>query len=596
MAKITNETIEEVSSRTNIVAVVGEYTRLEQRGADWWGCCPFHNEKTPSFHIIPERNMYYCFGCGEGGGVIKFVMEIEKLTFVEAVESLAKKASVEIRYEGGGGAIPQRHDDTREKLIELYTRVAGTFHFFLTSSPQGEPVREYLAGREVSDEMVTTFNLGFAPGNRYWLHSFLLKKGYSREFLQESGLFSKNYPESSFFSNRLMFPISNRKGEVVAFSGRLVSGTGPKYLNTRDLPQYKKGETLFGFDHALPEIRSTKSVIFCEGCMDVLAWNQSGIQRAVAPLGTAFTEQQARMVRSFAETVYFSFDSDTAGQNSTYKAILLCRRLLFDVRVLNFEIGKDPADILKNDGPEALKKLLEYSILDFDYLIMIAGTNFDTTNPEGKARAVASLFPYLEALESDIQRESTIQRLSAAFGITEKSLLADFKARRQTNSVVVRQEKDQPEKKRSIKRTAELRAVLAVAANPQYFQVMRSRITSDDIEDADARNLYIVLEDCYRNETMSHESIFAACQDEQMRTVITETIVQGEFAENAQKVMEDGIVRIRKNGLEKKRIKLMARMNVAPGTSLEDVRSIDELMAEKKSIDEELAKLKDMNE
>ena len=595
MARISNETIEEVTARTNIVSLVGEYTRLEQRGTDWWGCCPFHNEKTPSFHVVPERNMYHCFGCGEGGGVIKFVMEMEKLTFVEAVETLAKKASVEVRYEGGTPDDVPRKDDTRDKLIELYSRVAGTFHYLLMNTVQGEPVRAYLGKRAVSDEMVESFTLGLAPADRYWLHRFLISKGYSSEFLALSGLFSKKYPEVSFFSNRLIFPIANRKGEIVAFGGRILEGEGPKYLNSGDLPQYRKGETLFAFDRALPEIRKTKSVIFCEGYMDVLAWHQAGVCNAVAPLGTAFTEQQAKMVRSFAETVYFSFDSDLAGQTATYKGILLCRRMQFNVKVLDIRNGKDPADILQNEGSEALKKLLEYSILDLDYLVMIAGTRFDTANPEGKARAVAFMFPYLEALESDIQRESTVQRLSAAFGITEKALLTDFHNRKQPQGFV-NPEKEKPVRNRFIKRTSELRAVLAVAANPDFFQVMRSRITSDDIEDADAKDLYIVLEECYRNGTMSHESILANCRDEQLRSLITETIVGGEFAVNARKILEDAITHIRRNALEKKRNRILAGMNNISTGSVEDMLAVSEMMAEKKSIDEELAKLKDMNE
>lgn len=596
MARIANETIEEVNARTNIVSLVGEYTRLEQRGSDWWGCCPFHNEKTPSFHVVPERNMYHCFGCGEGGGVIKFVMEMEKLSFVEAVESLAKKASIEVRYEGGSPEDIPKKDDTREKLIELYCRVAGTFHYLLMKTEQGEPVRKYLKNRAISDEILESFSLGMAPADRYWLFRFLTKKGYSPEFLANSGLFSKKYPEVSFFSNRLMFPIANRKGEVVAFGGRIMEGEGPKYLNSGDLPQYRKGETLFAFDRALPEIRKTKTVVFCEGYMDVLAWHQAGVSHAVAPLGTAFTEQQAKMVRSFAETVYLSFDSDLAGQTATYKGILLCRRLQFNVQVIDIRNGKDPADILQNEGPEALKKLLEYSILDLDYLVMIAGTRFDTANPEGKARAVAFMFPYLEALESDIQRESTIQRLSTAFGITEKALLTDFQNRKQPQGVAVDPDRNKPVRPRFIKRTSELRAVLAVAANPEFFQVMRTRITSDDIEDADAKDLYIVLEECYRNGTMSHESILANCRDEQLRSLITETIVGGEFAVNARKILEDAIIHIRRNALEKKRNRILAGMNSISTGSVEDMLAITEMMAEKKSIDEELAKLKDTNE
>jgi DNA primase len=598
MGRISGETLDAVNQRTDIVAVIGEYTRLERRGSDWWGCCPFHNEKSASFHVVPDRKMYHCFGCGKGGGVVNFLMEMEKLDFVEAVEQLAKKVGVEVIYEGGQNNPNIPKDNTKEQLLELYERVAGSFHWLLTESPMGEKTRAYLESRHVAPEMIKKFRLGYAPADRRWLHQFLLKKGYSREFLEKTGLFSKNYHESAFFSDRLMFPINNRKGQVVAFGGRILSGEGPKYLNSGDLPQYKKGETLFAFDHALGEIRTSKSVIFCEGYMDVLAWHQAGVSRAVAPLGTAFTADQAKLVRSFADTVYLSFDSDGAGQTATYKAILLCRQFGFTVRVIEIKNGKDPADILQNEGPEALKKLLDYSIIDLDYLILTAGARFDTGNPEGKTRASAFVFPYIEVLESDIQRESTINRLSAAFGISEKALLSDYRNRKQPQFAKKQSGQDDTPspKAQNIRRNAELRAVLAVAANTGLFPVMRASLSSDDFEDPDARDLFIVLEECYRTESATYESLLARCPNDGLRKLITETVMNGEFAENAQKTVEDSILLVRRNLLEKRKAHLVARMNLLRGTNADEIRTITEMMADKLSIDNELAKLKDMNE
>jgi DNA primase len=598
MGRISGETLDAVNQRTDIVAVIGEYTRLERRGSDWWGCCPFHNEKSPSFHVVPDRKMYHCFGCGKGGGVVNFLMEMEKLDFVEAVEQLAKKAGIEVIYEGGAYNPDIPKDTTKEQLLELYERVAGSFHWLLTESPMGEAPRKYLEGRHVSPEIIKKFRLGYAPADRRWLHQFLAKKGYSRDFLEKTGLFSKKYPESAFFSDRLMFPINNRKGQCVAFGGRILSGEGPKYLNSGDLPQYKKGETLFAFDHALGEIRSTKSVIFCEGYMDVLAWHQAGVCRAVAPLGTAFTPDQAKLVRSFAETVYLSFDSDGAGQTATYKAILLCRQFGFTVRVIEIKNGKDPADILQNEGPEALKKLLDYSIIDLDYLVLTAAARFDTGNPEGKTRASAFVFPYIEVLESDIQRESTINRLSAAFGISEKALLSDYRNRKQPQFANKQSGQDdtQPQKVQTIRRNAELRAVLAVAANTGLFPVMRASLSSDDFEDPVARDLFIVLEECYRTESATYESLLARCPNDGLRKLVTETVMKGEFAENAQKTVEDSISLVRRNVLEKRKAHLVARMNLLRGTDADEHRTLMDMMADKVSIDNELAKLKDMNE
>lgn len=598
MARISGETIDAVNQRSDIIAIIGEYTRLEKKGGDWWGCCPFHNEKTPSFHVMTDRKMFHCFGCGKGGGLINFVMEMEKVSFVEAVESLAKKSGVEVIYEGvvDNAQIPR--DDTREKLVELYNRVAGSFHYCLTEAAIGTIALEYLKKRKVDPAIISEFKLGYAPADRRWLYGFLRKKGYSPEFLAKSGLFSKKYPEAAFFSHRLMFPICDRRGQVIAFGGRLLEGEGPKYLNSGDMPQYKKGETLFAFDRALAEIRQTKSVIFCEGYMDVLAWHQSGIKRAVAPLGTAFTPEQARLVRSFAETVYLSFDSDSAGQKATYKAILLCRQAGFEVKVINIQNGKDPADILVNEGPEGLNKLLDFSIIDLDYLVSCAGKVFDVASPEGKTRASAFMFPYIEVLESDIQRESTIQQLSAAFGISEKALLSDYKNRKQgysRNDSTGNTERAIPQS-RVIKRTAEMRAMLAAAANPGLFPLMRAKMTSDDIEDPNARDLYIVLEECFRTESATYDSLLSRCPDDSLRNLVTKTITDGEFAENAHKVIEDGIQYVQKNTLERRKSRLVARMGLYRGNSPEDLRVITEMMTEIQHVVEELSKLKDMNE
>ncbi len=594
MARISPSTIDAVNAQTDIVSLVGEYTRLERRGSDWWGRCPFHNEKSPSFHVVPDRKMYHCFGCGKGGGVINFLMEMDKLSFVEAVETLAKKTGIEVVYEGVTGPLPPR-DDTREKLVELYDRVAGSFHWLLTDSPLGKKALDYLASRKVSPEIIEEFRLGYAPADRRWLYGFLSKKGYSPEFLAKSGLFSKKYPESAFFSDRLMFPINNRKGQVVAFGGRILEGEGPKYLNSGDMPQYKKGETLFAFDRALPEIRQTKSAIFCEGYMDVIAWHQAGVKRAVAPLGTAFTTEQAKLVKSFADTVYLSFDSDTAGQTATYKAILMCREAGFQVRVIEIMNGKDPADILFNEGPEVLIKTLEISIIDLDYLVSTAGKRFDIASPEGKSRASAFMFPYIEALESDIQRESTIQHLSAAFGIREQALLSDYKNRKQPRPAFQNgQEAEKPVKARNVRMNAELRAMLAVVANPAFFPTMRSSFASDDLEDPFARDLYIVLEECYRTDSTSVESLLERCPNEELRRLVTETLTGGEFADNAKKTVEDSIQLVRKNVLEKKRARLVARLGMLTGADGD--RALAELMSEKQRIDEELSKLKDANE
>ena len=365
MASITQESIDEVSSRTDIVRLIGEYVPLTQRGNDWWGCCPFHNEKTPSFSVSPDKKFYYCFGCHASGTAFKFIQEMEKLSFPEAVEFLAKKAGVELHYSEGGG--PEHKDDSKTKLrneyIDLYSRVATTFHYMLMETEAGRFARDYITKRGLTNETLEKFKIGYSPADRKWLRSFLEKKNYSAEFLNNSGLFSKKYPDVAFFSDRLMFPIFDRKGDVVAMGGRFLRGDkdkSPKYLNSGDLIQYKKGNTLYAFNFAKQAIRENKKVILCEGYMDCIAYHQCGINYAVAPLGTALTEEQVALVKPFVDTVYLSFDSDGAGQNATKKAILMCRRHSLTVKIIRLDGGKDPAEIMLNFGKEYLTKIICY--------------------------------------------------------------------------------------------------------------------------------------------------------------------------------------------------------------------------------------------
>ncbi|UTY23800.1 DNA primase [Treponema denticola] len=590
MPKISSKTVDAVTEMTDIVSLVENYTRLEKRGANWWGCCPFHNEKTPSFNVVPDKKMYYCFGCHKGGGTINFLMEMEKLSFMEAVERLAKNAGIEVIYEGGS-YVPDEDAKLKDDILELYDKVAGSFHFLLTQNPLGKKALDYLLSRNVSPEIIEKFNLGYAPQDRYWLYKFLLSKNYSEALLAKTGLFSKNYKNIAFFSDRLMFPICDRHGKTIAFGGRILEGEGPKYLNSSDMPQYKKGETAFAFHHALPEIRKSKSVILCEGYMDVLAFFQAGIENAVAPLGTALTEEQVKLLKSFADTFYLAFDSDQAGQEASYKAIKLCRGLGLNVRILYIKDGKDPSEILQKKGKDGLKFLLECAIFDDDYLIQIASMRFDISSPEGKARAIAFLFPYIEVLESDIQRESAISKLSSAFGVSQQAIFGDYINReKKALRHIVDEVKQKPI---NIRMNAELRLVLAVAANIDLFSRLRSELSSDDFEDFYAKYLFIVLEECYREGAYTYANLMHRCGDEKLKEIISQTISKGEFADKSEKIVDDGINFIKQNILQKQRDKIIGRLRLLHGEKgIDTINLTNQLMEEKRSIDIQLKNLK----
>ena len=594
MPKISHSSIEEINSRTDIVSLIGEYTRLEKRGSEYWGCCPFHNEKTPSFHVVPDRKMYHCFGCKAGGSIINFYMEMEKVSFYEAALALAKKSGVEVVFDGNVNYTEKPEDSQKDLYKELYTRVAGSFSYLLYETEQGKQAKEYLENRGVSKEIAETFGLGYSPDDGLWLRKFLESKNYSKEFLDNSGLFSKKNTHYSFFRNRLMFPIWDRNGKVVAFSARLLSGEGPKYVNSPDLITYKKGETLYAFHLAKKAIREKKSCILCEGNMDVIAYHSADIKNAVAPMGTALTEEQLRLISSFADTLILSLDTDEAGQKATWKDILMARKQGLTVKIIQLEGGKDPDEVLQKHGKETLTNCVNKAIVDSDFLLSSLSKKYDVTTPEGKTKAALEFFQYVDVLQSDIQKESSLEQLANAFQLRLETVKTDY-VNRESAIKKLEGRKTTDVNSALIKPNAELRAILAVVSNIDFFPLMRGSLCADDFEDPLAKDMFITLEECYREDIVNYDSILQKLHNESLRNIVAHAVTSGEFAQNTEKTINDSIKMIRLNSLKKRREILMMSIRQLSMSSdnLENQQKLDTLINEKMNIDTELRFIKD---
>lgn len=593
MAKISSVTIDEIDKRGDIVALVSEYTKLEQRGANWWGCCPFHNEKTPSFNIMSEKNMYHCFGCGAGGGIIKFYMEMEKLSFVEAILALAKKNNIEVIYEGNADFIPQK-DSTSDAYKELYTRVSGSFHYFLTQREEGSFAKNYLLQRGFTEQSIKNFQLGYAPRNRKWIKTFLRQKHYSDAFINDSGLVSTKYPDYSFFANRLMFPIHNKNGDVVAFSARLLEGEGPKYINSRESSIYKKREELYGFFQAKKRIRTEKKILLCEGNFDVIAFHQAGIDYAVASLGTALTEEQIDLFSRFVDTVFLFYDDDLAGQKACQKAIFMLRKKDLTVKIILPDAGKDPAETLEISGTEALTKLVDKAIIDVDYLLSFYAKEHSIQGPEGKAKASRAFFSYVDSLHSDIQKDASLERMSQYYTLKPEVVKKEYYNRGSVETSFTKQNSPllDTQKQKRIVLSAELRAMIAVLSNNDCFKEFRSRISVDELEDPLARDLYIALEESYREGSMSFESIMRKTANLELESLVAKYIVSGEFSMRFKDIIDDSVLLIKRNNLEKKRDSISNQIRLFDVRDNEDQKQLDMLLSEKMHIDLELETLK----
>ena len=615
MALISKLTIQEVNNRLDAVAIVGDYVRLEKKSGRWWGRCPFHSggqEKTPSFKVDPDLKMYHCFGCNKGGSVIGFVMEMENITYPEAIKNLAHKIGVEIIYEEGSDKESDNSDSSiKEELFELYSRTTVTFRHFLLEKTEGQNALKYLENRGISKEIIDQFQIGFSPADRNFLHNFLKKKGYSDDFLEKSGLFSARYRENPLFSNRIMFPITDRQGRIAAFGGRAMPGVlqsdgnePPKYINSPETEIYKKGQTVFAINHAKAQMRKAKCTYLAEGYMDVIALHQAGAANSVAPLGTAFTDEQAKFLHRWIDKLILFFDDDEAGQNAAYKAIITCRKdglpceLVRHQDALEKETGeveakkfKDPADILQKFGPQILKNILNYTINDFEYLISLGLSKIGSGGD--KNQAAEFLFPYLESLDSEVERNDCISRIADAIRIDRKAVLKDYSNWKKEEKRARTEEKQIPAFT-EVRRSAELVLLAVIAVNMELYPEFRAALEIKEIDDPAAKELFIALEECFQHGENTIDFLLARIKNESLKNFIFSHGDSPEFRGSAaidpRRLMEDGINDIKEKRLRKRITEISAQLRqIERGNENAD---IEELLEEKKTIDLQIKELK----
>ncbi len=591
--KIPDSVLSEIVEKIDPVSVVSEYVALKKRGKNYWGLCPFHTEKTPSFNVSPENGMFYCYGCHKGGSIFNFIMEIEGVTFVEAVKILADKAGVDINI--------TQESSEKEKLktaiVELNKRVAKSLHYILLNSSSAKHAFTYLEKRKISKKIIEEFVLGYMPADRDWLFEFLRKKNYSKDFLLKSGLFfERNGKVLPYFVDRIIFPIFNSRGQIVGFGGRTLSQKGsPKYLNTPDTIVFHKKENIFGLFQALKTIKEKSQFVLVEGYMDVLTMQQAGIKNTVAPLGTAFTENQAYMLKRYANNGILAFDGDEAGKKATLRSMEILEQIGINSEVIVFPNSSDPAEIFEKEGFEKLKKVLKYTINSFQYLLEYEISKYDIKTPEGKKRVAEAVYSYIDKVESDIKRDSYLNLLAEKLGVDNRAVYNDFiKRQSKLHRVNRSQGIDGPEKHEQVF-SAELYFMLFVVANRKYFEYVRKMITETDLSDKLARDIFIALEECYREEEESLETLLEKLKNQDLKSLIAQKVTSGEFSINVERATHDGIRNIKRRSLERRRDEVIRLLKLS-GNDQNDVdnSNIDTrtLLEEKMFLDKELEKLK----
>lgn len=491
--QISEEILEKIKSQNDIVDVISERVRLRKSGRNFTGLCPFHNEKTPSFSVSQEKQIYKCFGCGEAGNVISFVMKEKNLPFIEAVKYLANRANIPLEMNNG-----EKSKAAKKKEL-LYRVNVEAAKFFFSNLMNNQNAKEYFLNRGIKEETIKKFGLGFANDSWNSLMFYLRKKGINDTLLEEAGLISVNKEKGSKydrFRNRVMFPVFDYQGRVIGFGGRVLDDSKPKYLNSPETLVFQKGTNLYGLNFALKHNMSERYFVIVEGYMDLISLHQYGITNVVASLGTALTINQARLLKRYADKVIISYDADMAGQMATLRGLEILRTAGFDVRVLNIPQGKDPDEYVRSNGKEAFLKLINSAEPLIDYRMKKAEEGIDFKNSQSLilyAKRIMEIISDLDPVEKDVY----IKKASENTGIKEQTLYDILKSKMKDNRENnFRNNKEEDRSKLYVEPgflKAERAILKIMLENKEYLQYIEERISENDFILLEHKEIFTII-------------------------------------------------------------------------------------------------------
>ena len=577
-----DELIEEVRSRNDIVDVISGYVHLQKKGANYFGLCPFHNEKSPSFSVSRSKQMYYCFGCGAGGNVFTFLMEYENDTFPEAVKALADRAGISLP-EADESEEAKREQSKRSRLLAINKEAAKYFYFQLRAK-QGELGLNYLRERQLTDETIHRFGLGYANKTADDLVRYLKGKGFSEELIREAGLCNTDEKHGMYdkFWNRVMFPIEDINHRVIGFGGRVMGDGKPKYLNSPETPIFDKSRNLYGLNFA----RSSRkgNIILCEGYMDVIAMHQAGFNQAVASLGTAFTLGQAGLLKRYTKEVLLSYDSDGAGVKAALRAIGILKEAGLTGRVINLEPYKDPDEFIKNLGAEAFQERIDNAENSFLFEIRMLQREYDLNDPEKKTEFHRAVAKKLCEFPEEVERENYLEAVAEKYHIGFESLrklVASTAASTGLARPVERpksgiQKKTTPED--NVKKTQRL-LLTWLAEEPQIYPKIAAFLSAEDFTEELYRKVADRLfENLARGEVNAAAIISMFPEEEEQReaaAIFNTSLVEPETKKEKEKALHDILVSVKRISYE-----------YNSGRLGSDVEAINRVIAGKKALEE----------
>lgn len=588
MMHYPEELIEEVRTSNNIVDVISGYVKLNKKGNSYFGLCPFHNEKSPSFSVSSEKQMYYCFGCHAGGNVITFLMEYEHFSFVESVNFLAERSGIKLP-EVSFSKEEKKKADRRAAILEM-NKLSANYFYSRLKSDAGKIALDYFKKRKLSEDTIKHFGLGYSLQYNNDLYLYLKQKGYSDDILKDSGLitFNEKYGPQDKFWNRVMFPIMDINNRVIGFGGRVMGDGEPKYLNSPETICFDKSRNLYGLNFA----RTTREsfMLLCEGYMDVIALHQAGFTNAVASLGTAFTSQHAILLKRYTKEVILVYDSDEAGTNAALRAIPMLRDVGMSVKVLRMEPYKDPDEFIKNLGADEFKKRIENAKNGFLFEIEMLEKNYSLSDPDGKTRFFKEVATKLLGFSEELERENYIESLASIYNIDSDQLQSMVKSVsiKLSGITVPHRSKSAIHKKEEKEDGMQLSQKLFLTwliEEPMLYEKIKEYILPQDFTEPFFREVAYMLYEQFENGKINPAGIISHFTDEESQRraagIFNTSLSQLKTKEEKEKALNDTIYKLKENSIKN------ASENLDPN----DMKGLADLVKERKN----LQKLKEMH-
>ena len=563
MARYSDEIIDEIRQNNDIVDVISQYVHLKRSGRNFFGLCPFHNEKSPSFSVSPDKQIFHCFGCGVGGNVYTFLMKIEGINFIEAVQMLAERANINLP------ALENNADSAREELkAKVYKVNAFTADFYHKNLylPTAKIAQEYVKKRKLSNETLKSFQIGFS-GKFDELYQELRKQGFQEREILESGLVNKNERGQYIdrYRNRLMFPICDVRGKVIAFGGRVLDDSKPKYINSPENVVYSKGRNLFGLNVA--KKGDLSKILIVEGYMDVISLHQRGITNVVAPLGTALTQQQGWLLRKNAQQIILSFDSDEAGLTAKMRALEILQNMGCDIRILQMEGAKDPDEYIIKYGNARFLSLVDKALSVIEFKVKLLKRNLNLENVNDKIKFLNEISKLISKIDNTIEREVYIEKIAKEYDISKEAIYAevnkltyadkkDEKVLEKTKPVLLHKKTESTNVSEAVKKRENTILSILLTGNENLYQIIKQNISADDfkyeLNKQIAKKLYEELEKGNSNINSIIDKM-----DEEEQNHITEIMAVDYEIDDMEKAIDDLMQSYQKDKLNERKLEIL---------------------------------------